>query len=70
MPPWLIIALVGAVIALLNKDSEKLPEQQQKELKKLQNQLAEARKNLRHAQTAKKQFIAQTGAKLAQEDNE
>jgi len=68
MPPVLIIALVGAVLALLAKDEKKLPEEQQEELKKLQNDLAEARRNLRHAQNAKKRFVASTGAKLANDD--
>jgi len=68
MPPVLIIALVGAVLALLAKDEKKLPEEQQEDLKKLQNDLAEARRNLRHAQNAKKRFVAQTGAISATDD--
>jgi uncharacterized membrane-anchored protein YhcB (DUF1043 family) len=64
MPPILILALVGAVLALLTKDEKDLPQEQQEELKKLQLQLAEARRNVRHAQNAKKQYIARTGAKI------
>jgi len=70
MPPVLIIALVGAVLALLAKDEKKLPEDQQEELKKLQNDLADARRNLRHAQNAKKRFVAQTGARQVTDDKE
>lgn len=70
MPPVLILALVGTVLALLAKDEKGLPEQQQEELEKLQNQLAEARRNVRHAQNAKKRFIARTGARLTQETDE
>jgi len=68
MPPVLIIALVGAVLALLVKDSDKLPEDQQKDLENLQKDLADARKGLRHAQNAKKRYIASTGAKQATDD--
>jgi Mg2+ and Co2+ transporter CorA len=64
MPPILIIALVGAVLALLAKDEKDLPEQQQEDLKKLQDQLAEARRGLRHAQNAKKRFLESTGATI------
>ncbi len=70
MPPVLIIALVGAVLALLAKDEKKLPEDQQEELKKLQNDLADARRNLRHAQNAKKRFVALTGARQVTDDKE
>lgn len=66
MPPVLIIALVGAVLALLAKDEKDLPEQQLVELEKLQKDLAEARNRLRHAQNAKKRFVASTGATLIQ----
>jgi len=69
MPPVLILALVGAVLALLAKTTdENSPENQQKELEKLQNQLAEARRNLRHAESAKKRFIASTGAQTITDD--
>jgi len=68
MPPVLIIALVGAVLALLAKDEKKLPEDQQEELNKLQNDLADARRNLRHAQNAKKRFVAKTGANTVTDD--
>jgi cellobiose-specific phosphotransferase system component IIA len=68
MPPVLIIALVGAVLALLARDEEDLPQEQQEDLKKLQDQLAEARRNLRHAHNAKKRFIAQTGARVIEND--
>jgi PAS domain-containing protein len=68
MPPLLILALVGAVLALLAKDEKDLPEQEQNELKKLQNDLAQARKGLRHAQNAKKRFVAQTGASIVNDD--
>jgi len=64
MPPILIIALVAAVLALLNKDEKDLPEQQREDLKKLQDQLAEARRGLRHAQNAKKRFLEATGATI------
>lgn len=71
MPPVLILALVGAVLALLANGNEgNLEENQQKELEKLQNDLAEARKNLRHAQNAKKRFITTTGAKQITEGTE
>jgi hypothetical protein len=69
MPPLLILALVGAVLALLAKDEKDLPEQQREELEKLQKQLAEARRNVRHAQNAKKRFVAQTGASIVNDDN-
>jgi len=68
MPPILILALVGAVLALLSKNEKDLPQDQQEELKKLQQQLADARKNVRHAQAAKKRYIAQTGAKIISDD--
>lgn len=68
MPPLLILALVGAVLALLAKDENELPTDQQEELKKLQSQLADARRNLRHAQNAKKRFVAATGAVPADDD--
>jgi len=68
MPPILILALVGAVLALLAKDEKELPGDQQAELKKLQNDLASARKGLRHAQNAKKRFVAQTGASIETDD--
>lgn len=68
MPPILILAVVGAVLALLAEDKSNLPEDQQKELERLQNQLADARRNLRHAQNAKKRFIAQTGASTDSDD--
>jgi len=70
MPPVLILAVVGAILALLAKDESELPADQQEELKKLQSQLADARRNLRHAQNAKKRFIAQTGASEVTETNE
>lgn len=69
MPPWLLLALAGAVIALVAKgvagdtsDSEK------ESLEELQKQLSEARKAVRHAHSAKKRFIASTGAKVANGD--
>lgn len=68
MPPILILALVGAVLALLAKDEKDLPSEEQAALKKLQNDLADARKGLRHAQNAKKRFVAQTGASLDTDD--
>lgn len=68
MPPILILALVGAVLALLNRDEKDLPEQQKEDLKKLQEQLAAARKEVRHASNAKKRYIAQTGASVIQDD--
>lgn len=69
MPPVLILAIVGAVLALLANDESELPADQQEELKKLQSKLADARRNLRHAQNAKKRFIAQTGASEVPDDN-
>jgi len=66
MPPLLILALVGAVLALLAKDKSQLPLDQQKELEELQNQLAESRKSLRHAQNAKKRFVASMNAKTVE----
>lgn len=68
MPPILILALVAAVLALLSKDKKDLPQEQQIELEKLQKQLAESRKLVRHAQAAKAKFIASTGAKTIQKD--
>lgn len=72
MPPHLILALVGAVLALLatGQNEENLKEQERKELEELQNQLAQARKTLRHAQNAKKRFIARTGAREETESTE
>lgn len=70
MPPWLILSLVGAVLALLAKDEDELQKDQQEELKKLQQNLAEARRSLRHAQNAKKRFVAQTGANTITETDE
>lgn len=69
MPPVLILALVAAVLALLTKDEKNLDEQQKEELEKLQSQLAEARRSVRHAQIAKKRFIAATGAKVVNSDD-
>lgn len=63
MPPILILALVGAVLALLSKDKKDLPKAQQEDLEKLQIELAAARKSVRHAQAKKDKFIAATGAK-------
>lgn len=68
MPPVLILALIAACLALLDRDKTDLDQEQQEDLKKLQDQLAEARKSLRHAQSAKKRFIAATGAKLVTND--
>jgi len=63
MPPILILALVGAVLALLTNEKATLPKQQQEDLEKLQKQLAEARKSVRFAESKKRQYIALTGAK-------
>lgn len=68
MPPLLILALVGAVLALLTKDEKDLDTEQREELEKLQNQLADARRTLRHAQNAKKRFVASTGASIVDDD--
>lgn len=69
MPPLLILALVGAVLALLTKDKKELAQDQQEDLETLQIQLAEARRILRHAQNAKKRFVASTGARIVKDDN-
>lgn len=70
MPPWLLLALAGAVIALVAKEFDKTdPTAEDKEdLEKLQKDLSEARKAVRQAHNAKKRFIASTGANVHQDD--
>lgn len=69
MPPWLLLALAGAVIALVAKGDAGLTTDSDKEnLEKLQKDLAEARRKLRHAHQAKKRFIASTGASVVTDD--
>lgn len=69
MPPWLLLALAGAVIALVAKgDAGKTTDEEKQSLEELQRQLSDARKAVRHAHNAKKRFIASTGAKVVTEE--
>jgi len=69
MPPWILLALAGAVIALVAKGAAGQPTDSDNEnLEKLQKDLSEARKAVRHAHQAKKRFIASTGAKELHSD--
>lgn len=69
MPPWLLLALAGAVIALVAKGEAGEPTDSDKDnLEKLQKDLADARRAVRHAHNAKKRFIASTGARVATDD--
>lgn len=66
MPPWLLLALAGAVIALVAKGEAGTTTDEEKDsLEKLQKELSDARRAVRQAHSAKKRFLASKGANVS-----